>query len=178
MPVQPDPERRRRARIPHHTRIVLSGVDSDGFNFAEETETVTVSKFGLSVRTSYNLLVGQELSVRTREKNRVAQFQVVWTGKPCWHEETAHHRAVLGGPGWSAAVPGGTSGTPGAGASVPPWLGSWARQPPVACACCPAYAGVLPRMSDFASSIRMAALPGKPRRCLPRLENCITLGKG
>ena len=82
MPAQPEPERRRRARIPHHTRIVLSGVDSDGFNFAEETETVTVSKFGLSVRTSYNLPIGQELSVRTREKNRVAQFQVVWAGKP------------------------------------------------------------------------------------------------
>jgi len=76
------PERRRQARVPHRTRIVLSGIDSDGFNFAEETETLTVSKCGLSVRTSYNLPLGQELSVRTRDKNRVAQFQVVWAGKP------------------------------------------------------------------------------------------------
>ena len=74
-------ERRRRTRIPHRTRIVLSGIDADGFNFAEETETVTVSKSGLSVRTSYLLPLGQELSVRTKDKNRVAQFQVVWTGQ-------------------------------------------------------------------------------------------------
>lgn len=82
MTTQPDSERRRRARVPHRTRVVLSGIDTDGFNFAEETETVCVSKYGLAVRTSYNLPIGQELSIRTKEKNRVAQFQVVWTGKP------------------------------------------------------------------------------------------------
>ena len=75
-------ERRRSVRVPHSARVVLSGVDADGFNFAEETETVSVSKSGLSVRTSYNLALGQELSIRTKDKNRVAQFQVVWVGKP------------------------------------------------------------------------------------------------
>jgi hypothetical protein len=79
---QPADERRRRSRIPHRARVVLSGVDADGFNFAEETETVCVSKYGLSVRSSYNLAVGQELSIRTKDKNRVAQFQIVWVGKP------------------------------------------------------------------------------------------------
>ena len=82
MPAPSDSDRRRQARVPHRARIVLSGVDSEGFNFAEETETLTVSKSGLAVRTSYNLPVGQELSVRTKEKNQVAQFQVVWAGKP------------------------------------------------------------------------------------------------
>ncbi len=82
MTTPPVAERRRRTRIPHRTRIVLSGIDADGFNFAEETETVTVSKYGLAVRTSYNLPLGQELSIRTKDKNRVAQFQVVWSGKP------------------------------------------------------------------------------------------------
>jgi hypothetical protein len=75
-------KRRRSSRIAHQARIVLSGVDADGFNFAEETETVTLSKHGLSVRTRYQVRLGQELSVRTRDKNRVAQFEVVWVGQP------------------------------------------------------------------------------------------------
>ncbi len=82
MPTDPVSERRRMGRVPHAARIVLSGVDADGFNFAEETETVSVSKNGLAVRTSYSLALGQELSIRTKDKNRVAQFQVVWVGKP------------------------------------------------------------------------------------------------
>ncbi len=82
MPPDASTERRRATRIPHRTRIILSGTDVDGFNFAEETETVCVSKNGLSVRTSYTVPLGQEISVRTKDKNRVAQFQVVWVGKP------------------------------------------------------------------------------------------------
>jgi hypothetical protein len=70
------------SRFAHHARIILSGTDADGFNFAEETETLTVSKQGLSARTTYNLALGQELSIRTKDKNRVAQFQVVWAGRP------------------------------------------------------------------------------------------------
>jgi hypothetical protein len=82
MPTEETPNRRRTGRIPHTARIILGGLDADGFNFAEETETVTVSKHGLSVRTSYHLNLGQELSVRTKDKNRVAQFEVVWVGQP------------------------------------------------------------------------------------------------
>lgn len=74
-------ERRRRTRVPHKVRVILSGVDAEGFNFAEETDTVTVSKEGAAVRTSYALQLGQELSVRTKDKNRVGQFQVVWLGQ-------------------------------------------------------------------------------------------------
>jgi hypothetical protein len=82
MPTDETSERRRRGRVPHKARIILSGLDANGFNFAEETETVTVSKNGLSVRTSYKLNLGQEISVRTKDKNRVAQFEVVWIGQP------------------------------------------------------------------------------------------------
>lgn len=82
MSTNPQAERRRRSRLPHKLRVILSGVDAEGFNFAEETETVTVSKQGAAVRTSYNLRLGQEISVRTRDKNRVGQFQVVWLGQP------------------------------------------------------------------------------------------------
>ena len=35
MPAESTPERRRLGRVPHHARIILSGTDSDGFNFAE-----------------------------------------------------------------------------------------------------------------------------------------------
>jgi hypothetical protein len=75
-------ERRRWTRIPHRLRVILSGVDTNGFNFAEETETVMVSKAGAAVRTAYNLKLGQEVSLRTGEENRVGQFQVVWLGQP------------------------------------------------------------------------------------------------
>ena len=74
-------ERRRRSRVPYSARVILSGLNAEGFNFAEETETVTVSKFGAAVRSSYNLKLGQEVSVRTRDKSRVGQFQVVWLGQ-------------------------------------------------------------------------------------------------
>ena len=79
-------------RVPHHARIILSGTDADGFNFAEETETLSVSKQGLSARTSYNLAIGQELSIRTKDRNRVAQFQIVWAGNP---ETPSHGRVGL-----------------------------------------------------------------------------------
>jgi hypothetical protein len=82
MATSPSEERRKRTRLPHKLRVILSGVDANGLNFAEETETVTVSKQGAAVRTSYHLQMGQELSVRTKVKNRAGQFQVVWMGKP------------------------------------------------------------------------------------------------
>lgn len=81
MTAEPTSNRRRASRIPHKARIILSGADVDGINFAEETETLTVSKHGLAVRTSYNVALGQEISVRTKDKNRVGQFEVVWVGK-------------------------------------------------------------------------------------------------
>ncbi len=82
MPTDGITNRRRAGRLPIQVRIVLSGHDADGFSFAEETETLTISKFGLSARTSYQLARGSEISVRTRDKDRVAQFQVVWVGPP------------------------------------------------------------------------------------------------
>jgi PilZ domain-containing protein len=82
MPAKTSPERRRRSRFPHKVRVILSGTSADGFNFAEETDTVSVSKHGASVRTSYQLRLGQDVSLRIKENNRVAQFLVVWLGEP------------------------------------------------------------------------------------------------
>lgn len=81
MPTDPAPERRRKTRVPHKARIIMSGLDADGYNFAEDTETVTVSKNGAAVRTAYTLALGAELLVRIIETNRVGHFQVVWLGK-------------------------------------------------------------------------------------------------
>src|SRR6266436_6203883 len=81
MQTEPQPERRSKSRLAHKVKIIMSGLDAEGYNFAEDTETVTVSKNGAAVRTSYVLALGQEISLRTKETNRVGQFQVVWLGK-------------------------------------------------------------------------------------------------
>jgi hypothetical protein len=82
MHAEPRPERRRRSRVQHKVRVIVSGTSADGFNFAEETDTVTVSKHGAAVRITYHLRLGQEVSLRIKENNRVAQFLVVWLGEP------------------------------------------------------------------------------------------------
>ena len=87
MPTESGSERRRSSRLPFKARVILSGKDAEGFSFAEETETASVSKHGALLRTSYSLKLGQELSVRTKEKDRVGQFQVVWMGKANTPEE-------------------------------------------------------------------------------------------
>jgi hypothetical protein len=81
MPAQEYPEKRRTSRLHFKARVILSGKDADGFSFAEETETVSVSKHGAAMRTSYHLALDQEVSVRTKDNDRVGQFQVVWIGK-------------------------------------------------------------------------------------------------
>jgi hypothetical protein len=81
MPTTESSNRRRSGRIDHHVSVILSGIDRDGFNFGEETDTHSVSKHGASIRTAYELRLGQEVSVRTKENNRVGQFVVVWVGQ-------------------------------------------------------------------------------------------------
>jgi PilZ domain-containing protein len=75
------PKQRRTTRLPLKVRVVLSGKDTHGFVFGEETETVMVSKHGAAVRTSYTLPDGSEVSLRIKDKNRVGQFEVTWIGK-------------------------------------------------------------------------------------------------
>ncbi len=81
MPTEQQPDRRRTSRVSHKVRVILSGKDADGIKFAEETDTVNVNKHGASVRTSYTLSLGQEISVRIKEKDRAGQFEVVYVGK-------------------------------------------------------------------------------------------------
>jgi len=81
MPSHPPSEQRRKTRLQQNIRVILSGVDADGFKFAEETETVTISKGGAALRTAYTLRLGQEIAVNVKETDRVGQFQVVWVGQ-------------------------------------------------------------------------------------------------
>ena len=81
MPSENPSERRRKTRLQQKVRVILSGVDADGFKFAEETETVTLSKGGAALRTAYTLRLGQEIIATVKETNRVGQFQVVWMGQ-------------------------------------------------------------------------------------------------
>jgi hypothetical protein len=74
-------DRRRGGRITHKARIIISGADTSGLSFAEDTETITVSKHGACARTRYTLKMGQEVSIRTKEHDRVGQLVVVWLGK-------------------------------------------------------------------------------------------------
>lgn len=87
MPTEEFPDKRRTSRLHFKARVILTGKDVDGITFAEETETATISKHGAAVRTSYVMGPGQEVSVRTKDRDRVAQFQVVWIGKEGTPEE-------------------------------------------------------------------------------------------
>ncbi len=82
-----DSERRRESRLYFKARVILAGMDAEGRNFAEETETITVSKQGASLRTARHLTLGQEILVRTMDKDRLGKFQVVWIGKPGTRDE-------------------------------------------------------------------------------------------
>lgn len=82
MPSEQQTERRRTTRVPHSVGVILSGMDIDGNDFTEETETMAVSKQGVSVRTRHTLVLGQEVSIRLKEKKRVGQFELVWGGMP------------------------------------------------------------------------------------------------
>ncbi len=82
MPTESPSEHRRTTRILLRIPITLSGANADGSNFSEDTETVSVSKHGTAVRTRQRLTLGHEASVRTKNKNRAGQFEVVWIGKP------------------------------------------------------------------------------------------------
>ena len=76
------PQKRRSSRLRFGCRIVVSGKDSKGNAFTEDTETLMISKFGASLRTSMQYTLGQIVTVRTKDQGTVSQFQVVWIGKP------------------------------------------------------------------------------------------------
>ena len=53
-----------------------------GIEFSEETETICISKFGASLKTTHEFAMGQTLTVYTLDHGHTGQFQVVWMGQP------------------------------------------------------------------------------------------------
>ncbi len=87
MGTTPNPANRRRSsRLQFRCRVKIRAINAQGNIFSEETETVSISKFGAALKTSYPFIMGQVLSVHTLERDHVGQFQVVWIGKPGTHE--------------------------------------------------------------------------------------------
>jgi len=82
MASQPYPQQRRTSRLQFPRQVRITGKDPAGKEFSEETETLSISKFGASLRTSRQYEVGQMISLRTKDGGHVGQFQVVWMGQP------------------------------------------------------------------------------------------------
>ena len=81
MPGEPALQQRRSSRLQFGCRVKVTGLDPDGNEFGEETETVSISKFGASLRTTRPYALGQIITVRTKDRGTVGQFQVVWVGQ-------------------------------------------------------------------------------------------------
>ncbi len=77
----PPRNRRRTSRLQFRCRVRIRAINTQGNIFSEETETISISKFGAALRTSYPFIMGQVLSVHTLDRDHVGQFQVVWIGK-------------------------------------------------------------------------------------------------
>ncbi|HTS70205.1 MAG TPA: hypothetical protein VMO17_14590 [Terriglobia bacterium] len=87
MATEPYREQRRSSRIQFRRGIRISGVDAQGKEFSEETETICISKFGASLRSGRHFSLGQILTVETLGQSHTGQFQVVWIGERDTREE-------------------------------------------------------------------------------------------
>src|SRR6267143_6788000 len=68
---------RRSARIPKEIAIVLSGSDTDGRGFAEETKTLVLSRHGASILSRYKLVPEQETFIRYLDTNKEVEVRLV-----------------------------------------------------------------------------------------------------
>ena len=64
-------------RIP----VVIKGVDKNGYEFEEETETFVVSKYGARIFTVHELEEEAVLELRLKSSDRWSEFRIVWIGK-------------------------------------------------------------------------------------------------
>jgi hypothetical protein len=73
----PPPGIRRSARIPKEIAIMLSGSDTDGRGFAEETKTIVLSRHGASILSRYKLVPEQEMFIRHLGTNKEVEVRLV-----------------------------------------------------------------------------------------------------
>jgi len=79
---QPYPQQRRSSRLLFRCQIQINGKDAQGDDFTEDTVTLSIGKFGASLKTTRHYSLGQIITVRCKEPGHVGQFQVVWIGDP------------------------------------------------------------------------------------------------
>ncbi len=79
---QPYPQQRRSSRLLFRCHVEISGYDPEGNKFTENSVTVSIGKFGASLKTAREYSMGQIVTVFTKESRHVGQFQVVWIGMP------------------------------------------------------------------------------------------------
>ena len=60
--------------------VVIKGVDKQGYEFEEETETYVVSKYGARVSSVHQIEVDDILQLRLRDSQDWSDFRVVWIG--------------------------------------------------------------------------------------------------
>jgi PilZ domain len=68
---------RRSTRIPKEIAILLTGSDTEGKVFFEETKTVLLSRYGAGIVSQQRLYPEQELNIRRLDTNKEAEVRVV-----------------------------------------------------------------------------------------------------
>ena len=63
-------------RIP----VVIRGIDQNGYEFEEETETFVVSKYGARIFSVHELGEDSILQVRIKSSEHWSDFRIVWIG--------------------------------------------------------------------------------------------------
>ncbi len=73
---------RRSTRLFISIPITISGKDSAGHTFKENTKTLIINKHGAKITTVHQVALGAELTVENRALGRTAKGNVVWLGVP------------------------------------------------------------------------------------------------
>ncbi len=72
---------RRSARVNLRMPVMISGTWPDNKTFTEETQVLTVSKYGAKIKSQQPLKVGMQVKVQPKGRRESAIFRVVWTGR-------------------------------------------------------------------------------------------------
>jgi hypothetical protein len=73
---------RRSARVNIRLPVKISGTNTDNKAFTEETQVLTVSKYGAKIKSAQALNLGVQLKVQPKGRKDPGIFRVVWIGKP------------------------------------------------------------------------------------------------
>ncbi len=60
--------------------VVIKGVDKQGYEFEQETETLMVSKYGARISTVHQVEVDDILKLRLQNSEDWSEFRVAWVG--------------------------------------------------------------------------------------------------